>query len=108
MKSRFQPGASAVQEITGTLDTPYLTSDECSSYLRFPSIRAFYKFIESPRGQAFPRLYRGRVLLFDKRLVDLWLRESRSMQRVSRRVHAASIRKVGDVEKSRNVDGEQR
>lgn len=83
-------------------DAVYLTAEEAAKLLRFPSIRAFYKFIESsPIGLTLPRMYRGRVLLFDRRVVDVWLRQSR-------RVHAGSIRKVGNEEKSRNLDGEQR
>lgn len=107
MKGRFQAGAAAVQEVTGALDSPYMTSEECWRYLKFPSIRAFYKFIESPIGHSLPRSRCGeRKLLFDRRLVDLWVREGGSQQRVARRFHARSMRKVGDQEKSRSLDGE--
>lgn len=93
---RFQSGASSVEEPIGSQDSPYLTTEECARHLRFPSIRAFYKFIESPLGSELPRLYRGRVLLFDKRVVDHWLRQQgRAQKSIRRRSSPVNMKLVG-------------
>lgn len=51
-------------------ESPYLTADEASVYLRFASRAALYKAIPVER---IPVLRRGRTLLFHKPTLDRWL-----------------------------------
>jgi excisionase family DNA binding protein len=55
------------KEAIGIPDSPWLTAEEACAYLRFPSMRAFYSWLQSsdvPRGRV------GRSLRFDRRVLD--------------------------------------
>lgn len=88
MNRSLQSCASRVEQSVGSQDSPYLTSDECAAYLKFRNLNAFYVWLYSGDGRELPRLRRGtRTLLFDRRVVDAFLRgELRSHQSVSRRL----------------------
>ena len=51
--------------------TVWLTAQEASDYMKFPSIRAFYRWFEKTE---IPVGRRGRVLLFDQRVLDDYIR----------------------------------
>lgn len=76
-------------------ESPYLTATECAAYLRFPSVKAFYNFLLTPDGSRLPKLRRGaRVFLFDRRVVDAYLRGELSPRRGAKPVsfvHAISL-----------------
>ncbi len=51
--------------------SPYLLTHEASRYLRFTSARLFYKWAIRQR---VPVLRRGRTLLYDRRVLDAFIR----------------------------------
>lgn len=76
----LEPGLDHVEQLPrgtdgrdqlGEVNSPYLTSDEAWRYLRFPSIRAFYRWTER---HTVPTCRRGRVLLFERRALDAFVR----------------------------------
>lgn len=52
-------------------ESAWLTAQEASDYLRFPSVRAFYRWLET---NDLPKGRRGRVLLFERRVLDAYVR----------------------------------
>lgn len=91
MKRRFESRAATIEQPVGSEhgipESPYLKADECARYLRFDSIKQFYDWLETGDGRQLPTLRRGtRTLLFDRRVVDAFLRgELRTNQGVARR-----------------------
>jgi hypothetical protein len=83
MKRRFQATAAAVQESRSHADvvgeSPYLTSREAADYLRFPTFKAFQEFLR--RHEDFPRCRRGSALLFERRVLDAYVRGDLPMRR---------------------------
>lgn len=65
--SQQSDGDTNISSQLGDPSSPYLTSIEAAQYLRFPSIRAFYRWMET---HTVPTCRRGRVLLFDRRVLD--------------------------------------
>ena len=56
------------------IDSPWMRTDECATYMKFPSTDAFYKWLRTPAGQKLPRGNRGpRTLMFDRRIVDAFM-----------------------------------
>ena len=53
------------------IDSPYLTAHEAVSYLKLGSLSALYRLIKQHR---LPHCRRGRLLLFHKNEIDIWLR----------------------------------
>lgn len=54
----------------GIPDSPYLTAEECTRYLRFASKRELYRAVKE---QGIPARRRGRTLLFRRDELDRWL-----------------------------------
>jgi hypothetical protein len=94
--------------------TTYLTSEEARDYLRFPTLRALYRWASS---NAVPKCRRGRSMLFLRRDLDdavgntrgkdrgLQSRSSR-FQQGKGSLHAAHLsgQVVGDVSHAASVD----
>lgn len=55
----------------GIPGSPWLTTEEAARYLRFPSVRAFYAWLDRNN---IPKSRRGRVLLFERRILDAYIR----------------------------------
>lgn len=70
--------------------SPYLTAQETADYLRFPSLRAFYAFLARHAG-SLPHVRRGRVLLFDQRDLDAWVRDPAAPSSSARRHPRPSV-----------------
>ena len=54
-----------------TLESPYLTAREAMAYLKLESQSALYRLVKEHR---LPTCRRGRLYLFDRRDIDVWLR----------------------------------
>jgi len=52
------------------IDSPYLTAKEAVEYLKLGSLNALYRLVNQHR---LPTCRRGRLYLFDKREIDIWL-----------------------------------
>ena len=65
-----EAGALGVEPTFGIPDSPFLTAEEASKYLRFASVRALYKAIKTER---IPHRRRGRTLLFLPAELHRWL-----------------------------------
>lgn len=52
------------------IDTPYLTSREAAEYLKLGSVDALLRLVTQHR---LPACRRGRLYLFDRREIDVWL-----------------------------------
>lgn len=75
MKRRLQPRDAASQQVPRAIDSPYLTSHEALRYLRLGSLSALYSHM---RDNRLPYLRVGRLLRFDKRELDAWMRGAES------------------------------
>lgn len=53
-----------------TVDSPYLTAREAVEYLKLGSLNALYRLVNQHR---LPTCRRGRLYLFDRREIDIWL-----------------------------------
>jgi excisionase family DNA binding protein len=53
-----------------TVESPYLTAKEAVEYLKLGSLNALYRLVNQHR---LPTCRRGRLYLFDKREIDIWL-----------------------------------
>lgn len=56
--------------MTTTVDSPYLTAKEAVEYLKLGSLNSLYRLVNQHR---LPTCRRGRLYLFDKREIDVWL-----------------------------------
>ena len=56
--------------MTTTVESPYLTAKETVAYLKLGSLNALYRLVNQHR---LPTCRRGRLYLFDKREIDIWL-----------------------------------
>jgi len=56
--------------MTTTVESPYLTAKEAVEYLKLGSLNALYRLVNQHR---LPTCRRGRLYLFDKREIDIWL-----------------------------------
>lgn len=53
--------------------TPWMTAEECAAYMCFKNLAVFYRWLAT--HDDFPRCRRGsRVLLFDRSVVDAYVR----------------------------------
>lgn len=67
------------------IDSPYLTAREAMAYLKVESPQSLYRLVMEHR---LPAHRRGRLYLFDRREIDLWVHGHASeieMQRAKRR-----------------------
>lgn len=86
--------ASAVEQPLGPehrrQQSPYLSAVDAAAYMDFPNTAAFYAYLY--RHPRFPRLRKGRRLLFDPRVIDAVLRGEikNPLRRSMRLVHAAN------------------
>ena len=53
-----------------TVESPYLTAKEAVEYLKLGSLNSLYRLVNQHR---LPTCRRGRLYLFDKREIDIWL-----------------------------------
>lgn len=53
------------------MDSPYLTAREAMAYLRVESQSVLYRLVKQHK---LPFCRRGRLYLFDRRELDVWLR----------------------------------
>jgi len=53
-----------------TVESPYLTAKEAVEYLKLGSLNSLYRLVNQHR---LPTGRRGRLYLFDKREIDIWL-----------------------------------
>jgi len=79
-QQRGQPLTALPQHPQRTLDSPYLSAQECVQYLRLPSLRALYRLI-AEHGLPYGR--RGRIYLFDVRKLDRWIEMGGRVEQVS-------------------------
>lgn len=92
MKGRRETRTATAEQPSGAAhgitESPYLTAAECAEYLRFKNLPTFYEWLQTGAGRSLPKLRRGtRMLLFDRRVVDAFLRgELSPKQSVTRRV----------------------
>lgn len=91
----LQP-AAAVEEPAGNghvadklpkVASPWMTTPQCAAYMQFPSLRAFYVWLQTAEGRKLPAGRRGsRTLMFHRDVVDGFLRgEFRAKQAVTRK-----------------------
>jgi hypothetical protein len=94
MKRTFQSSASSIQERVSSEDrvsqSPYLSSTEAAELLRFPSLKAFHRWLVSHR---LPKLRCGGRLLFERRVLDAYLRGELTLHKsvAVRLVHSKSV-----------------
>lgn len=71
-----QAQQSAVEQPLGSehgdQQSPYLDAVAAAAYMKFPNVGALYAFLY--RHPRFPRLRKGRRLLFDTRVMDAFVR----------------------------------
>lgn len=67
---RKRPAVDRAPEV-GIPESPYMTAEETARYMRCPNVRAFYEWRKT---HPLPECRRGRQLLFDRRVVDAFLR----------------------------------
>lgn len=86
MKQYRQLGTLASEPVQRVVDSPYLLAKEAAVYLRFASVHALYKALESAQ---IPYRRRGRTLLFHRVELDRWLagETSRELLKDARRGH---------------------
>lgn len=81
----------SVSALSPHTEPVWLTSEEAASRLRCPSVKAFYEWLRTHPDM--PRGYRGRVLLFEARVLDAYVRgESWTKRRGN--VHPTHTRSV--------------
>jgi excisionase family DNA binding protein len=71
MKRRLQSPDTRPEQPARTIDSPYITSKEAVEYLRVKGLPALYRLI---REHHLPHGRLGRVLRFDKRELDAFIR----------------------------------
>ena len=102
MKRGQQARPALAQEADRRLDiadqigdplSPYLTTDEAARYLRFATAPLFYKWAIRHR---VPVQRRGRTLLYDRRVLEAFLRQDSWTKRHVATVTPGAFRKEGD------------
>jgi hypothetical protein len=69
---------AALQRGRIPLDSPYLTPEEAARYLRFQHTRAFNDWVSR---NGVPRVKRGRTALFERKILEAFIRDARWTRR---------------------------
>jgi prophage antirepressor-like protein len=95
VKRTFQSGAASIQERVSSQDrvsqSPYLSSAEAADLLRFASVKQFHRWLCSNR---LPKLRCGGRVLFERRVIDAYLRGELTLHKavpVARLVHSRIV-----------------
>lgn len=67
----FEAGAAGTEQRQRASDSPYLLTEEAAELLRFNTPALFYKWAKRNR---IPVLRRGRTLLYDRRVLNAFLK----------------------------------
>lgn len=95
MKRGLQADADTLQAQFGDAESPYLLTDEAARLLRFKEARLFREWA---KRQRIPTLHRGRTLLYDRRVLDAFLKLKPSR-------HGRNLSPLRVVEKVKSVTG---